>query len=96
MENRGRDPFYHTTRWKKESKLFRQINSLCKECEKEGIIAPGEVTDHIIPKDICSDPWDWNNWQNLCKKHHARKAARDKKLIRKQRNEQHKRSENKF
>jgi len=86
MENRCRDPFYHTTRWKKESRLFRQMNPLCAECEKEGLVVPGEVTDHIIPKEICGDPWDKSNWQSLCKKHHSRKAAEDRKQIRKKRN----------
>jgi 5-methylcytosine-specific restriction endonuclease McrA len=72
------------------------MNPLCRECEKEGIVAPGEITDHIIPKNICSDPWDTGNWQNLCKKHHVRKAARDKQLIRKQRNERPARPENRI
>jgi len=87
MSDRPRDPFYHTTRWKKESRAFRQANPLCVECKKEGITSPAEITDHIIPKDICSDPWDQGNWQGLCKKHHAVKAVRDRQLIKKHRDE---------
>jgi len=87
MANRPRDPFYHTTRWKKESRAFRQAHPLCVECEKEGLVIPAEVTDHTIPKDICPDPWDWSNWQGLCKKHHSRKAAKDKQLIKTHRDE---------
>ena len=80
---RSRDEFYHTTRWKKESRAFRQRNPLCAQCNKEGIIEAAVITDHIIPKDICPDPWDQTNWQGLCKKCHAKKSARDKKHFRK-------------
>ena len=87
MITRARDPFYHTTRWKKESRAFREANPLCAECAREGLTGPAEVTDHIVPKDICRDPWDWKNWQGLCKKHHVRKAAKDKQLIKNHRDE---------
>lgn len=83
MQNRNRNPFYHTARWKKESKQFRVMHPLCSKCEEEGIIYPSEVTDHVIPLEICPDPWDWNNWDALCKKHNIKKGAKDKKLIQK-------------
>jgi 5-methylcytosine-specific restriction protein A len=54
-------------------------NPVCAICKAENIITPSEVTDHIVPKDICKDPWDQTNWQALCKKHHAIKGAQDKK-----------------
>jgi 5-methylcytosine-specific restriction endonuclease McrA len=41
----------------------------------------------MIPKDICEDPWDRSNWQALCNKCHNRKAAKDKKLIKRYKNE---------
>ena len=41
------------------------------------------ITDHVIPKDVCQDPWDQKNWQDLCKKDHAIKSARDKKHFKK-------------
>lgn len=75
---RERDPFYHTSRWKKESAAFRDQNPLCAICLQEGRTQPAEVTDHIIPKDRCQDPWDRSNWQSLCKRHHAAKGSRDK------------------
>lgn len=73
--------FYHTARWTRASRLFRQENPLCVLCEQEGIIYPSEVTDHIIPIALCADPWDKNNWQPLCRKHNNAKAAKDKQLI---------------
>ena len=45
------------------------------------MVEASEVTDHIIPKEICGDPWDQANWQPLCKKCHQDKAPKDKKLI---------------
>jgi 5-methylcytosine-specific restriction protein A len=81
MEERKRNSFYHTARWTRESRAFRQLHPICRECESEGLIVPTEVTDHIIPLEICEDPWDWNNWDGLCKRHNNIKAAKDKILI---------------
>jgi 5-methylcytosine-specific restriction endonuclease McrA len=50
-----------------------------------GLVVASEVTDHIIPKDACEDPWDQSNWQPLCKKHNMLKGAQDKKVIQKHR-----------
>jgi 5-methylcytosine-specific restriction endonuclease McrA len=83
IASRTRDEFYHTSRWTKESRAFRQANPLCMQCKREGIIAPSEVTDHIIPKNICKDPWDRNNWEALCKRHNLAKGAQDKKHFKK-------------
>lgn len=78
---RSRDDFYHTNVWKTSSRIFREDNPLCIECRKTGRLVPATVTDHIIPKDICKDPWDQDNWQPLCKEHHAKKSATDKKYF---------------
>jgi 5-methylcytosine-specific restriction protein A len=83
IASRSRDEFYHTSRWKKESKAFLHQNPLCTECEKEEILTPAQVTDHIIPKNICEDPWDKSNWQPLCKRHNLAKGAQDKKHFKK-------------
>jgi len=52
-------------------------------CEARGKIEAAHVVDHIIPKDICPDPWDRKNWQGLCRRDHAIKSARDKKHFKK-------------
>jgi 5-methylcytosine-specific restriction enzyme A len=72
---------YHTSRWTKESKRFREEHPLCVDCNLEGLIVPSEVVDHIIPLALSIDPWDKSNWQALCKRHNNIKAAQDKKLI---------------
>lgn len=72
---------YHTSRWTKESKAFREIHPLCIECKKRGILQPTEVVDHIVPFPVCGDFWNQENWQPLCKKCNVAKGNRDKKLI---------------
>ncbi len=81
IANRARDPFYHTNRWKTESKQFLEDNPLCVECEKKGLLVPAKLTDHIVPKPICKDPWDRTNWRPLCVACHPRKSAMDKKYF---------------
>jgi 5-methylcytosine-specific restriction endonuclease McrA len=81
MAQRVRVDFYHTSRWTKESRLFRQENPLCSKCVEEGIVYPSEVTDHKVPLEICEDPWDRRNWDAICKRHNNIKAAQDKILI---------------
>lgn len=76
--NRVRDPFYHSNGWRKSSERFIADNPLCCECQKAGRLEPSKVTDHIVPKDICKDPWDRDNWQPLCRKCHSMKSAKDK------------------
>jgi 5-methylcytosine-specific restriction enzyme A len=83
IASRARDSFYHSSRWTRASRAFRQQNPLCAECNRNGLIVPAEVTDHIIPKNACPDPWDRNNWEGLCKKCHAKKGSQDKKYFKK-------------
>lgn len=82
MEDRPRSrDEYHTARWTRESRVFREDHPLCEICWKQGIITPSEVVDHIIPVAICQDFWDKRNWQALCKKCNIKKGNQDKKLI---------------
>src|SRR5574343_511605 len=81
MATRKRDPFYHTSRWRRLSQAFLKRNPLCLRCEQKGFTVPSEVTDHIIPKQLCSDPWDQTNWQPLCKKCNIEKGAEDTQKI---------------
>ena len=52
---------------------------LCAECEKNGKIVPGEVTDHIIPISQGSDTWDKDNLQRLCINCHNTKSRKERK-----------------
>lgn len=77
------DERYHTWRWTKESRAFREDHPLCVLCLEKGLFVPSEVVDHIVPVAVCKDFWDQSNWQALCKKCNAIKGNKDKKLIKK-------------
>lgn len=86
---RSRDE-YHTWRWTKLSRAFREAHPLCEECRRRGVITPAEVVDHIVPVEVCADFWDQSNWQSLCQKCNNEKGNRDKRLIQKARGRAHK------
>ena len=73
--------FYHTNRWKEASRRFLIEHPLCAECQRNGVLKAANVTDHIVPRVICKDPWDDSNWQPLCYDCHTKKSAKDKKMI---------------
>ena len=82
MENRPRSrEEYHSARWTRESKVFREKHPLCAICLEKGLLVPSEVVDHIIPVAVCSDFWDKTNWQALCRKCNIEKGNKDKRLI---------------
>ena len=82
MESRPRSrDEYHSARWTRESKAFREKYPLCEICRKAGRITPAEVVDHIVPVAMCGDFWDKTNWQSVCRKCNIEKGNRDKKLI---------------
>ena len=72
---------YHTSRWTRMSRAFRQDHPLCEICKSKGIIKPAEVVDHIVPYPVCGDFFDSSNWQSLCSKCNTEKGNRDKKII---------------
>lgn len=81
MEDRPTSaPLYHTARWTRESKAFKEQHPLCIMCLDKGIYTPSEVTDHIIPYPL-HDFWDSSNWQALCYKCNIIKGNKDKTLI---------------
>lgn len=72
---------YHTSRWTRMSRVYRQEHPLCEICKSRGIIKPAEVVDHIVPFPVCGDFFDSSNWQSLCGKCNAEKGNKDKKII---------------
>lgn len=77
------DDRYHTARWTRLSRAYRNAHPLCEECLRKGIYTPAEVVDHIRPAPLCSeeDFWDENNWQSLCEACNIAKGNRDKAYI---------------
>lgn len=82
MENREpSSSLYHTYRWEKLSKVFRQDHPLCEICKSKGITRASEVTDHIIPWPVCKDFYNRQNLQALCQECNRAKGNRDKAMI---------------
>lgn len=83
MKTRKRsDDLYHTHRWTRASRVFREANPLCALCLTRDKYTPTEVVDHIIPSEVCEDFWDKENWQPLCRKCNNHKGrTTDKKII---------------
>lgn len=75
------DSLYHTARWAKLSRSWRQSHPLCEECKRKGIIKAAQCVDHIIPHPICSDFFDTSNLQSLCNECNMLKGMTDRKTI---------------
>lgn len=69
---------YHTSRWTKEAKAFKESHPLCEICKSKGIIKAADVVDHITPAPICKDFFDESNWQSLCQECNIAKGNKDK------------------
>lgn len=76
-------PEYHTARWQRMRRVFldNPEHVYCVRCKAQGRYSLAKVVDHIIPAEICGDFWDTSNWQPLCNRCNAQKAAEDKRLI---------------
>lgn len=73
--------FYNQTKWRKFSKQYRAKHPVCVECEKQGLVSPAEVCDHIdgietILKEN-RDPFDENEVQSLCHVCHNKKSGKE-------------------
>jgi 5-methylcytosine-specific restriction protein A len=68
---------YKSARWKKIREIRLQINPLCQECEKQGMIAIARLVDHINPIKHGGEPYDLDNTQSLCYSCHNRKTSNE-------------------
>lgn len=69
---------YHTSRWTREAKAYKELHPLCAHCLNAGRVQATDVVDHIIPYPHCHDFWDQHNWQALCHKCNIVKGNKDK------------------
>lgn len=67
------DKQYYTTQWKLISKLYRKQHPLCEECEREGMLTPADLVDHIVAVTDGGSMWSWDNLQSLCMHCHNKK-----------------------
>jgi len=75
------DDLYHTARWTRLARSWKESHPLCEECKRHGRIREAQVVDHIIPFPVCEDFFDTTNLQSLCEQCNIAKGNRDKKLI---------------
>lgn len=65
-------------KWQQAIIPFKKENPLCVYCQRQGIISPAEVVDHIIPhRGDQKLFWDRSNWQSLCKSCHSSVKQRE-------------------
>lgn len=69
---------YNSRAWRKFRKQYLETNPLCVMCDAEGIITPATVLDHIKQVRKGGDPYDTDNVQSLCSKHHNRKSGKER------------------
>lgn len=69
---------YNSSKWRKYAHSLRKQFPICVLCEKEGIIKPSEVVDHIIEINKGGDVWDKDNLQCICHKCHNTKSGRNR------------------
>jgi 5-methylcytosine-specific restriction protein A len=69
--------FYDSKAWRSLRNYKRQLDPLCEECERKGIIEPGMEVDHIKSLRDNGAPLSLGNLQNLCKSCHASKSAKE-------------------
>lgn len=75
------DDLYHSFRWTRLSRAFRQSHPLCAECARNGRLKAAEVVDHVVPFPVCRDFFDEGNLQSLCSDCNIAKGNRDKVII---------------
>lgn len=79
--------FYNSAAWRKFSKLYKQKNKYCVECQKEKILTLAKFTDHKDPLTVNPSgnivagkygPYDEENLQGLCPSHNASKTSKQR------------------
>jgi 5-methylcytosine-specific restriction protein A len=73
----------YTSKWQKARAAYLAQHPLCVFCERERVLTPATVVDHIVAH--CGDPekfWEQSNWQSLCKRHHDSTKQREEKMLR--------------
>lgn len=62
---------YDSRQWRRLRRNHLSRNPVCVMCEREGILKPASVADHIVPyKGDETLFWDADNLQSLCARHH--------------------------
>ncbi len=74
--------FYNSRKWRGFSKSYKQRHSICISCQRQGIVTPSKVTDHIHTYEVCPEGFDLDGlkdeyFQALCTSCHNKKSGRE-------------------
>lgn len=72
------EAIYNSRRWRALRQLHLQEQPLCVVCRVENQVEPATVVDHIRPINRGGRPWDRENLQSLCNRHHNQKSGRER------------------
>tara|TARA_R100001594_G_scaffold94682_2_gene128958 strand:+ start:19739 stop:20089 length:351 start_codon:yes stop_codon:yes gene_type:complete len=70
--------FYNSKAWRSLRRYKIQLNPVCEECERKGLIEPGKEIDHIIAIKDGGSRLSLHNLQTLCRGCHSSKSAKER------------------
>lgn len=62
--------WYKTARWQRRREDQLKASPLCAMCEREGLVVPATVADHVVPHRGNPDLFWSGELQSLCASHH--------------------------
>jgi len=68
---------YNSYKWRKQRRIYLNVNPLCVHCLELGIKTAATVVDHVVRYKEGDDFFDQNNWQPLCERHHNVKSSNE-------------------
>lgn len=74
--------FYGSARWKALRAAHLRQHPLCVMCQAEGSIVAGRIVDHKKTVRAGADPYDAENLQTLCDRHHNAKRSEEARQAR--------------
>ena len=73
----GSREFYGSHKWTRTARAYRQLNPLCEEHKRGGMIVKGDLVDHKVERPELEakglDPYSFDYLQTLCISCHNRK-----------------------
>ncbi len=67
--------WYSNRRWARRARLQLKLEPLCRMCLADGVVAPAEVADHVVPHKGDAALFWRGELQSLCKAHHDSSKA---------------------
>lgn len=75
----GSRAFYGGSKWTRTARAYRQLNPLCEEHKRQGLIVKGDLVDHKVERPELEaqglDPYAFEYLQTLCTSCHNRKLS---------------------